>query len=601
MGLLQDLVRLSNRIGADPELVQPGGGNTSVKLFEPDFFGRTTRALVIKGSGTDLRTITEAGFTHLDLERCSRLQAIRGTDEEMMAMMRASMLFPHRDPLPSVETPLHSLLPFTFVVHTHDVASLSLTDTTRPEELLRECYGDQIVWLEYVRPGYPLAMRMLEKFGGQVPRARGLALIKHGLVTWGRTAEECWDNLMWLVRRANRFVKRPKVVAPKPSAARALAAAEVLPKIRGAVGHVICHYDDTVIDFPKNASPATPEHILRAGLKPVFFQDLMREARKPHPIPDWLKAVLVPGVGLVTFFVDKASAETAAACVKAALKVIAGAERVDRFRFLTPKQAREIEVWPLERRKIEQALRNLRPLQGRIALVLGGASGIGRATVEKLRSLGTAVVSADLPEVDVRDIGSLREAVRNTVLEYGGLDILFYTAGVQPELMGVQDMDPDEVERQLQVHYKGAVLATREAAKVMIAQGLGGRIIYNVSKAAFAPGRLLAAYGAAKAALAHYARNAAAELGRYKITVNYVNADAIDTPMFRTLVKQRAKEQGITEKEMLRRYAERAVLGQAAIPPQAVAEAVAWLASDAARYTTGCVITVGGGTEGFPR
>lgn len=601
MGLIQDLVRLSNRIGADLDLVQPGGGNTSVKTFEPDFFGKTTHALVIKGSGTDLRTINEAGFTHLDLERCTRLKAIKGTDEEMMAMMRASMLFPHRDPLPSVETPLHSLLPFTFVAHTHDVASLSLTDTSRPEELLRECYGERIVWLEYVRPGYPLAMRMLEKFGGQVPKARGLALIKHGLVTWGRTAEECWDNLMWLVNRANRFVKRPKVVAPKPSAQRAIAAAEVLPKIRGMVGHVVCHYDDTVIAFPKKASPATPEHILRAGIKPVFFDDLKRQVRKPHAIPDWLKAVLVPGVGIVTFFLDKKSAETAGVCVKAALKVIAGAERVDRFEFLTDRQAREIEVWPLERRKVEDAIRNRRPLQGRIALVIGGASGIGRATVEKLRSMGAAVVSADLPEVDVRDGKSLQAAVTDTVLEYGGLDILFYSAGVRPELIGVEDMDPDEVERQLDVHYKGAVVATRAAAKVMIAQGLGGRIIYNVSKAAFAPGRQLAAYGAAKAALAHYARNAASELGKYKITVNYVNADAIDTPMFRALVRQRAKEQKITEEEMLRRYAERAVLGEAAIPPQAVAEAAAWLASDAAKHTTGCVITVGGGTEAFPR
>ena len=143
--MLKGLVQLSNRIGSDPDLVQPGGGNTSVKLEEPDCFGRASRALAIKGSGTDLRTITEAGFTHLDMDRLALVRF--ASDDQMMSLMRAAMLFPDRDPLPSVETPLHSLLPFTFVVHTHDVATLSITDTTRPEELIRDCYGDEVVSL----------------------------------------------------------------------------------------------------------------------------------------------------------------------------------------------------------------------------------------------------------------------------------------------------------------------------------------------------------------------------------------------------------------------------------------------------------------------
>jgi NAD(P)-dependent dehydrogenase (short-subunit alcohol dehydrogenase family) len=157
------------------------------------------------------------------------------------------------------------------------------------------------------------------------------------------------------------------------------------------------------------------------------------------------------------------------------------------------------------------------------------------------------------------------------------------------------------VERQVAVHFEGAVAATREAARVLIDQGVGGRLVYNASKAAFAPGAGAAAYGAAKAALVHYARNVASELGRYGITANYINADAIDTKLFRERLAERAEATGKTEEEMLAMYAERSVFGKATLPPEAVAEAAVFLASDRSQYTTGCAITVGGGHEAFPR
>jgi NAD(P)-dependent dehydrogenase (short-subunit alcohol dehydrogenase family) len=171
------------------------------------------------------------------------------------------------------------------------------------------------------------------------------------------------------------------------------------------------------------------------------------------------------------------------------------------------------------------------------------------------------------------------ETVRKTVLSFGGVDVLFYSPGVGPRLQSVASMPDEEIERQMAVHYRGAVAA----------------------KAAFAPGEFAAAYGASKAALVHYVRNVANELGRQGITANYINADAVDTPLFRTLVQQRAEERGQTEEQMLERYAERSVLGKATVPADAVAEAALWLASDRSAHTTGCVITVGGGAEGFPR
>src|SRR5437667_507747 len=155
---IEQLVFLSDLIGGVPTLVQPGGGNTSVKLKEPDLFGCETHSLVVKGSGTDLRTISPAGFTHLYLDRLSLLrQKDSLSDEEMMALMRASMLFPDGDPVASVETPLHALLPARFVSHTHDVATLSLTDTPHAEENMRRVFGHDVACVEYVRPGVPLA------------------------------------------------------------------------------------------------------------------------------------------------------------------------------------------------------------------------------------------------------------------------------------------------------------------------------------------------------------------------------------------------------------------------------------------------------------
>jgi len=151
------------------------------------------------------------------------------------------------------------------------------------------------------------------------------------------------------------------------------------------------------------------------------------------------------------------------------------------------------------------------------------------------------------------------------------------------------------------VHFRGAVAATRELSRVMLTQGTPGRLVYKRPKAAFAPGEGASAYGASKAALVHYVRNAANQLGQHGIPANYVSAGAVDTPLFRGLLRQRAEAAGVSEEEMLERYTERSALREALVPPEAVAEAALWLASDRSAHTTGCVITVGGGAEGFPR
>jgi rhamnose utilization protein RhaD (predicted bifunctional aldolase and dehydrogenase)/NAD(P)-dependent dehydrogenase (short-subunit alcohol dehydrogenase family) len=678
---ISQVVYLSNLIGADEDLVQPGGGNTSVKLEEDDVFGRRVQTLAVKGSGTDLRTINATGFTHLYLDRLANIRERDSmSDEEMMALMRACMLFSDRDPVPSVETPLHSIIPYTFVAHTHDVATLSLTDTPSARDHVERCFGSDVAFLEYVRPGFPLAKLMAKSYADGPPGAAiGLAMDKHGLCTWGDTAKECYANLVSIISRAEAYVaERAKekhtftAARPVSEADRRAQAARLAPIVRGNLARrgwrCALAFDDSpeLLDavssegFPELASRGvmTPEHIMRAGRRPLvldssFIEESSAGARRAaslqsdhpissafdafrteyeaylsandqdEPIPDWLKVIAVPGVGAFYAGKDRRSALVAAICYRATLRVMAGAEAVESFKSLSDSDACEMEYWPLERRKIAEGLKAKRPLDGKVALVIGASSGIGLATAIRFAAEGAHVSLADLdldraeqaaseinasaPErahalaADASDAGAIQDTVRETVLQFGGIDVLFYSPGVPPELHAVAEMSDDEVEKQLRIHYQGAVAATRAASQAMLAAGTGGRLIYNASKAAFAPGENAAAYGAAKAALVHYVRNAANELSRHGITANYINADAIDTPLFRKLVKERAERTGQTEEQTLARYAERSIFRTATVPPSAVAEVALWLASDASAYTSGCVITVGGGAEGMPR
>jgi NAD(P)-dependent dehydrogenase (short-subunit alcohol dehydrogenase family) len=363
----------------------------------------------------------------------------------------------------------------------------------------------------------------------------------------------------------------------------------------------------------------------------AFREDYLRYAKangQPNAISDYLKAIVVPGLGVVCAGKDRRNAMIAADCYRATIRAMAGAETVERFEFLSDADACEMEYWPLERRKTDEGSKNRRDLDGKVALIIGAASGIGRATALRFAAEGAhlALVDLDLhgaetlageingatPErafataANAADPEAIAQAFREAVLRFGGIDVLFYSPGVAPELHSVAEMPETEIDVQMQVHFRGAVAATREAARVMLEQGASpdgrpGRLVYNASKAAFVPGESAAAYGASKAALVHYVRNVANELGQHGITANYINADAVDTPLFRSLVRERAERAGVSEDEMLQRYAERSVLREATVPPEAVAEAALFLASDRSAHTTGCVITVGGGAEGFPR
>jgi rhamnose utilization protein RhaD (predicted bifunctional aldolase and dehydrogenase)/NAD(P)-dependent dehydrogenase (short-subunit alcohol dehydrogenase family) len=665
---LDDLIQLSHYIGQDQRLVQPGGGNTSVKV---------AGTLLVKGSGTDLRTIGPDGFTRLDLERLVALrEAETMGDGEMMRFMAACALA--EGPAPSVETPLHALLPYAVIAHTHDVATMSLTNIgeAAAERLVEELFEGGIAYVPYVRPGFPLARAV----GGLVdripPAAQGLALAHHGLVVWGDDATTCRERLVRIVERIDRYLETarrgrrsaPRVETPLPDGERRRRAELLLPVVRGALSRpdrVVLHFDDGkdvlaalgregMADLVRRGM-GTPEHLLRAGRLPVWLpldpaatddglaaqaRDGLAAARLEYeayharhaaagqrPLDDWAKVILAPGLGLITAFNDKRGAVTANVCYRSVLETIENAEAVDRFEFISESDVFEFEHWPLERRKVEEQVahdRASRLLPRQVAVVIGGGSGIGRSAALRFAEEGAHVVVADLDPaaaesvaataarrfpgraigsgVDVRDDASVAALFRRAVLEFGGLDALFYSAGAAPRFAPITALNREDLQRQLDVHYVGAVAAVSQAAAIMRRQGLGGAIVASVSKAAIVPGKEAAAYGASKAALLQALRVAAVELGPDGIRVNAINADQVDTPMFREFVKGRAASRGVSEEAQLEAYRSRNLMGVGLIPPEAVGDLAVLLASDKLRYTTGAMFPVDGGLpEAFPR
>jgi rhamnose utilization protein RhaD (predicted bifunctional aldolase and dehydrogenase)/NAD(P)-dependent dehydrogenase (short-subunit alcohol dehydrogenase family) len=679
---LEALIRLSQLIGRDPRLVQPGGGNTSIKLTLPDESDGKVEALLVKGSGTDLGTIGPEGFTRLSLARLAPLrQADAMSDADMMRFMAGCML--GDGPAPSVETPLHSLLPHRVIAHTHDVATMSLTNVPAgtAERLIRELFQDDIVYVPYVAPGFPLA-KAVGRLAERIPRnAIGLALAHHGLVVWGSDPGECEARLLHTVARIDQYLetsrdgqrRRGQVLrtargaVPPPDERRRLAEV-VLPAVRGVLSskeRVILHLDDDEAVLATLAGErmpelvrrgmATPEHLLRAGRLPVWLEldrnappgEIMARVRseiaaaraeyeeyhRRHaapgepPLDDWAKVVLAPGLGLITAFADKRGAITANLCYRAVLQSIENAEAVDRFEFISEDEVFRFEHWPLERRKVEEQLakdRATKLLARHVVVVIGGASGIGKSAAERFAEAGAHVVVADLDgdaakavageiatrfpgriigfAVDVRSDADLDGLFRRAVLEFGGVDCLFYTAGSAPRFAKITEIRREDLQRQLEVHYLGAIAALGRAARIMQRQGLGGSIIASVSKAALVPGREAVAYGGSKAALLQALRVAAMELGGDGIRVNAINADQVDTPLFREFVRERAACRGVTMEEQLEIYRSRNLMGASLIPPEAVADLAVLLASDRFRYTTGDILTVDGGLpEAFPR
>jgi rhamnulose-1-phosphate aldolase/alcohol dehydrogenase len=679
LGVLEALVVRSNLLGADRTLANQGGGNTSAKGVVADHAGREQRVLWVKGSGTDLASITAAGFAALRLDEIAPLRERDAMDDaEMVDYLLRCALDP-RSPRPSIETLLHAFIPAAHVDHTHPDAIIAMTSSPGGRALADEVFGDASVWLDYQRPGFDMSRRIADLLDAN-SNARAVLLEKHGLVTWGETSEESYRRTIALVSRATAALEAagagrfglggPKVAECEEEDAELLLVGS-LPALRGAL---LADADGVVLEVDRSpeavafassangpsvsqAGAPCPDHLISTKHKPLtvdfdpatgdaaelaellrsrvaeyaqwyraYYERNVTDESRPFPMdPAGPRVVLIPGVGIVTSGGDAARARTTRDLYHRAIAVEDAAEAIGGFRSLTEAEAFAIEYWPLERYKLAQAPARSE-LAGRVAVITGGASGIGRAAARLLAERGAHVIVADLNEdgarqvaaelvathgarralalaADVTSEAAVERMVAETVRAYGGLDILVASAGLASSA-SLTETSLEDWERNFAVLARGYFLAAREAFRILIDQGRGGSIVFVGSKNALVAGANAAAYSSAKAASLHLARCLAEEGGPHGIRVGTVNPDAViqDSGIWSSDWKsERASTYGVTEDELQSFYRGRTKLG-VSVYPEDVAEAIAYLAGPRSAKSTGNVINVDGGvTAAYPR
>ena len=503
MDELDLLVYQSRLIGADPSLVVWGGGNTSIKVDQQDFRGRDTRTMIIKGSGSDLKTIERRHFPGLRLEDILPLfERDSMSDEDMVDYLNKCMLDPS-GPRPSIETLLHAFLPYKSVAHSHADSVVALTNNQDAGQVLRAVYGDDVAVVEYIRPGFILSKKVGEAVRGN-PRIRGVVLVNHGLFTWGDSTKAAYDVHIDLVTLAEEYAQKQAVGKTVfgglkhkslDTERRRQVATAVAPTLRGLVSRrnrVVLRYDDSqdVLEYVgsqrgkelSGIGPATPDHLLQTKRKPLWvdvadaedvpallgslrqgveqYAEEYSEWYRRHntggePMLDpYPRVVLVPGVGMWTTGRDSRGALITGDIYHHTIGVIGSAQSVSEYTSLTARDAYEAEYWPLELYKLTLAPPE-RSLARRVALVTGGANGIGRAIALRLAAEGAHVVVTDVDQegaqavseelnrshgqgraiacpMDVTSEGDVADAFRQARLAYGGLDILVSNAGIAP-------------------------------------------------------------------------------------------------------------------------------------------------------------------------
>jgi rhamnulose-1-phosphate aldolase/alcohol dehydrogenase len=473
---LDRLVYRSNLLGSDSYINNTGGGNTSSKVTEEDPITREeAKVLWVKGSGGDLRTATRPNFASLYQQKLLKLQdvyhnmentGLKTPAEDSMTEMYAHCTYNLNPRAPSIDTPLHSFIPYDFVDHTHPVPVIAIATADNGPELMREIYGDEVEWVDWMRPGFELGLEMQETIENN-PGIKGIILGGHGLINWADDDKECYDLSIELVNKAAEYLNEHERGAESYGGAkfesfekseRRDKLAQILPFLRGQLSQQnqfigTIQDDDITLQFinskdaPRLAELGTscPDHFLRTKIKPLYvdwnpqggsIEDLKSEIKSGlqqyrEDYADYYKnhsdedspdmrdpnptVILIPGLGMIAWGKNKSESRVTAEFYTAAIGVMRGAESVAKYTAISKQEAYDIEYWALEEAKL-QRMPPESELSRQIIAVIGGGSGIGKALVSRLIEEGGTVAALDLHE-------DTAEATADNILDDIGMGI----------------------------------------------------------------------------------------------------------------------------------------------------------------------------------
>ena len=675
----EKLLYRSNLLGSDKRITNYGGGNTSAKVMERDpLTGDMVEVLWVKGSGGDVGSMKLDGFSTLYMEKLRALKGVyRGVEfEDEMVGYLPHCTFNLNPRAASIDTPLHAYVPRKHVDHMHPDAIIAIAASVNSRDLTARIFGDDIGWLPWKRPGYELGL-WLEDFCLKNPQAKGVVLESHGLFTWDDDAKACYTLTLKIIQQAmdwfatetaGKTVFGGAVTTSLPEPERRAVAARLMPAIRGMIsqGHpMVGHFDDStaVLDFVNSAKlrplaalgTSCPDHFLRTKICPLVvgfdpaqpdleatlaalsgevtayrkgyaaYYDRCKHPDSP-PLRDPNAVVyLIPGVGMITFAKDKATARISGEFYVNAINVMRGADTVSEYRGLPEQEAFDIEYWLLEEAKL-QRMPKPKSLAGRVAFVTGGAGGIGSATAARFLREGACVMLADIDEtalanahkalagqfgrdvvrsvpMNVTDEAQVIAAFAHMAAEFGGVDILVSNAGIASSAP-VEETTLALWNKNMDILSTGYFLVSREAFKCFRAQGIGGSVVFVASKNGLAASPNASAYCTAKAAEIHLARCLALEGAEGGIRVNVVNPDAVlkgSKIWSGEWLDQRASTYKTDKDGLEEMYRQRSMLKRSVLPED-IAEGVYFFASDLSAKSTGNILNVdAGNVQAFTR
>ena len=631
----------SRLLGKDESLVLHGGGNTSVKIIEINLVGLEEEILYVKGSGWDLVSIEKDGFSPVRMAHMLSLSKLTSLSDPQMVNELKTQLTNATSPTPSVETILHAILPFKYVDHTHADAVVTISNTSNGEERIREIYGNRVVIIPYVMPGFDLAKEVgrlfLEKASDET---EGMVLLNHGIFSFGNTARESYERMIDLVNVAEQYLvsqnawdsekpltsvksnKKRNDVSQLRQKISSVAGSPVLFNLTNSKrGISFSRRDD--VEKIATRGPLTPDHVIRTKRIPMIGRDVEKYAKeyvsyfnthknnskeKKTMLDPAPRVILDREFGLCAAGKNMSEIGIISDIYEHTIESIFRAEKLGGYKALPASDIFDIEYWDLEQAKL---LKNTNSLvfQGEIVLITGAASGIGKSCVQSFLRRGAAVVGVDIDSsietnykhknylgliCDVTDENAIEEILEKSVCHFGGLDMIVLNAGIFPQGKMVSQLSMKEWNQVFSINLNSNLNLLREVYPLLKVALNKGRVVIIGSKNVPAPGPGAAAYSASKAALNQLMRVLSMEWGSDGIRLNALHPNAVfDTGIWTDeVLKSRAENYGFTIED----YKTNNILG-VEVNSIDVSELAAELCGPLFSKTTAAQIPIDGGNE----